>query len=64
MTITARRAPTRATILVRLASHRLLRPFSSPIFARLDEALSFQTLNADGTPKRPMNAFLLYAVSP
>lgn len=29
---------------------------------RVDDQLTVQTLNADGTPKRPMNAFLLYAV--
>lgn len=30
---------------------------------RLDEhsALTSQTLNADGTPKRPMNAFMIFA---
>jgi hypothetical protein len=26
-----------------------------------DEHLTSQTLNADGTPKRPMNAFMIFA---
>ena len=37
--------------------------FPTLIILLLDDTLSFQTLNADGTPKRPMNAFLLYAVN-
>lgn len=32
-----------------------------PHFFADDSALTSQTLNADGTPKRPMNAFMIFA---
>ncbi len=36
-------------------------PSNGIVFLDDSDALTSQTLNADGTPKRPMNAFMIFA---